>query len=233
MALYVLGDTHFSEGVDKPMDIFGGAWTGSRQKLLDGLSVLRPEDTLVLAGDFSWGMNLPEALPDFQLLCGFPGRKLMVKGNHDYWWETVRKMTAFLEGAGVENIYFLHNNCFFYGETALCGSRGWFFDRDDPATAEEKIFKREVLRLEASLKAARSEKPGCDILAFLHYPPVFQDFEAEPITALLKAYGVRHCYYGHLHGPSIRGAFKGMRDGVQYSLISADAIGFKPVLILE
>lgn len=233
MALYVIGDTHFSDGVGKPMDVFGGPWQGSRQKLLDGFgNTLEDGDTLVLCGDFSWGMNLEQTLADFRLLTAFPGRKLMIKGNHDYWWETLSKMRKFLGQHGLDDIDFIHNNCFFYGETALCGSRGWFIDKDDQIP-DDKIYLREVIRLEASLAEARKQSPGCEIIAFLHYPPVFTGFEAAELTSLLRKYGVKRCFYGHLHGYAIGGAFCGERDGVYYSLISADAVGFKPVKIMQ
>ena len=232
MALYVIGDTHFSEGCDKPMDVFGGAWTGYRDKLVSSLSVLEPQDTLVVAGDFSWGMSLQEALPDFRLLDGFPGKKRLLKGNHDYWWETVSKMKRFFAENAIETIDFLHNSCYFYNGTALCGTRGWFYDKNDPAAGDDKIFKRELLRLEASLKAA-VEQGASEIDCFLHYPPVFAGTEVPQITEILSRYPVRRVFYGHLHGESLRGAFSGVRNGIYYAVVSADALGFRPIQIRE
>ena len=232
MALYVIGDTHFSEGCNKPMDVFGGKWIGYRDKLVEALSVLKPEDTLVLAGDFSWGLSLKEALPDFRLLDGFPGRKLLLKGNHDYWWETVSKMKRFFEENAIETIDFLHNSCYFYNGAALCGTRGWFYDKNDPAAGDDKIFKRELLRLEASLKAA-VDQGAQEIDCFLHYPPVFAGTEVPQITEILSRYPVKRVFYGHLHGDSLRGAFSGMRNGIYYAVVSADALGFKPIQIRE
>ena len=232
MALYVIGDTHFSEGCNKPMDIFGGAWTGYRDKLVSALSVLQPEDTLVLAGDFSWGMSLQEALPDFRLLDSFPGKKLLIKGNHDYWWETVSKMKRFFAENAIETIDFLHNSCYFYNGAALCGTRGWFYDKNDPAAGDDKIFKRELLRLETSLKAA-VDQGASEIDCFLHYPPVFAGTEVPQITEILSRYPVKRVFYGHLHGESLRGAFSGMRNGIYYAVVSADALGFKPIQIRE
>ena len=232
MALYVIGDTHFSEGCNKPMDIFGGTWTGYRDKLVSALSVLQPEDTLVLAGDFSWGMSLQEALPDFRLLDSFPGKKLLIKGNHDYWWETVSKMKRFFAENAIETIDFLHNSCYFYNGAALCGTRGWFYDKNDPAAGDDKIFKRELLRLEASLKAA-VDQGASEIDCFLHYPPVFAGTEVPQITEILSRYPVKRVFYGHLHGDSLRGAFSGMRNGIYYAVVSADALGFKPIQIRE
>ena len=232
MALYVIGDTHFSEGCNKPMDIFGGAWTGYRDKLVSSLSILRPEDTLVLAGDFSWGMSLQEALPDFRLLDSFPGKKLLIKGNHDYWWETVSKMKRFFAENAIETIDFLHNSCYFYNGAALCGTRGWFYDKNDPAAGDDKIFKRELIRLEASLKAA-VDQGAREIDCFLHYPPVFAGTEVPQITEILSRYPVKRVFYGHLHGESLRGAFNGMRNGIYYAVVSADALGFRPIQIRE
>ena len=232
MALYVIGDTHFSEGCNKPMDIFGGAWTGYRDKLVESLSVLQPEDVLVLAGDFSWGMSLQEALPDFRLLDSFPGKKLLLKGNHDYWWETVSKMKRFFAENDIETIDFLHNSCYFYKGVALCGTRGWFYDKNDPAAGDDKIFKRELLRLEASLKCA-VDQGAEEIDCFLHYPPVFAGTEVPQITEILSRYPVRRVFYGHLHGDSLRGAFSGMRKGIYYSVVSADALHFRPIQIRE
>lgn len=232
MALYVIGDTHFSEGCNKPMDIFGGAWTGYRDKLVSALSVLQPEDTLVVAGDFSWGMSLREALPDFRLLDSFPGKKLLIKGNHDYWWETVSKMKRFFAENTIETIDFLHNSCYFYNGAALCGTRGWFYDKNDPAAGDDKIFKRELIRLEASLKAA-VDQGAAEIDCFLHYPPVFAGTEVPQITEILSRYPVKRVFYGHLHGDSLRGAFSGVRNGIYYAVVSADALGFKPIQIRE
>ena len=232
MALYVIGDTHFSEGCNKPMDIFGGAWTGYRDKLVSSLSILRPEDTLVLAGDFSWGMSLQEALPDFRLLDSFPGKKLLIKGNHDYWWETVSKMKRFFAENAIETIDFLHNSCYFYNGAALCGTRGWFYDKNDPAAGDDKIFKRELIRLEATLKAA-VDQGAREIDCFLHYPPVFAGTEVPQITEILSRYPVKRVFYGHLHGESLRGAFSGMRNGIYYAVVSADALGFRPIQIRE
>ena len=232
MALYVIGDTHFSEGCNKPMDIFGGAWMGYRDKLVSALAVLQPEDTLVVAGDFSWGMSLQEALPDFRLLDSFPGKKLLIKGNHDYWWETVSKMKRFFAENTIETIDFLHNSCYFYNGAALCGTRGWFYDKNDPAAGDDKIFKRELIRLEASLKAA-VDQGATEIDCFLHYPPVFAGTEVPQITEILSRYPVKRLFYGHLHGDSLRGAFSGTRNGIYYAMVSADALGFKPIQIRE
>ena len=228
MALYTIGDTHLSLGSDKPMDVFGGAWEGYVEKLAQGLSVLRPEDTLVIAGDISWGMSLEEARRDFAFLDALPGkRKLLLKGNHDYWWTTAAKMNRFFAENGFQTLALLHNNCHFYGETALCGTRGWFYE-EDQAGHNEKVFRRELIRLEASLKAA-GEHPK---LCFLHYPPCYEGYTCPEIIALLEQYGVKICYYGHLHGGSHRLAVEGVRGKVEYHLVAADYLRFAPKRIL-
>lgn len=229
MALFVLGDTHLSLGGSKPMDVFGGAWVDYVDKLRAGFQVVQETDTVVLCGDISWGMSLPEAKPDFQFLQELlPGRKILLKGNHDYWWETVAKMTRFFEAEGLTNFQFLHNNCLCYGDIALCGTRGWFLDVEK-GPHNEKMLRREVMRLEASLKAAGDREKIC----FLHYPPLYQGYHCQEITALLTRYQVQHCYYGHLHGRSTRAAFEGDYQGTAFALVSADHLHFMPKKILD
>lgn len=228
MALYAIGDTHLSLGVNKPMDVFGGAWAGYQEKLAQGLSVLRPEDVLVIAGDVSWGMSLEEAEADFAFLDAFPGTKLLLKGNHDYWWNTAAKMERFFGEKGFSSLRILHNNCYHYGDIALCGTRGWFYE-EEKAGQTQKVFNRELIRLEASLKAAGEAEKLC----FLHYPPFYTGYRCEPILELLERYQVRACYYGHLHGASHRLALQGKHGSVEYYMISADYLKFTPEKILE
>ena len=165
MALYAIGDLHLCLGAPKPMDIFGGAWVGYMDKLRDGLSVIRPEDTTVLLGDLSWALDLSGAKADFAWINAIPGRKIILKGNHDYWWSTAAKFRKFCEENGFENLNLLNNNCYEYEGTAICGTRGWFYEEDRSGEHDEKVFKRELLRLEASLKAAGDMREGF----FLHY----------------------------------------------------------------
>lgn len=228
MALYAIGDLHLSLTANKSMEVFGEAWRDYVNRIEASLSALTEEDTLVLAGDTSWGIDLPEAEADFRFLDRFPCRKLLIKGNHDYWWSTVNKMSGFFAERGLHTLEFLHNNCFFYGEHAICGTRGWFLE-ENQKSADAKVLNREVMRLETSLKAA-GDRP---ILCFLHYPPLYQGYECPEILALLLQYGVKACYYGHLHGPVIRRATEGERSGTAFSLISADHLGFIPKKILE
>ena len=228
MALYAIGDLHLSLTADKSMEVFGPAWENYVDRIRESLSVLTEEDTLILAGDTSWGMSMEEAEADFRFLDQFPGRKLLVKGNHDYWWNTVSKMKRFFEEKGIRTLDFLHNNCVFYGDLALCGTRGWFLEEEQkPHNA--KVLNREVLRLEMSLQAA-GEGPK---LCFLHYPPLYQGYQCPEILAVLEKYHVETCCYGHLHGPAIRRRFEGERHNTMFSLISADYLEFTPKKICE
>ncbi|MBU5434823.1 metallophosphoesterase [Pseudoflavonifractor sp. MSJ-37] len=228
MALYALGDTHLSLTVNKPMDVFGGAWTGYVDKLREGLSVLREEDTLVLCGDISWGMSLEQAEADFAFLDAFPGRKLILKGNHDYWWNSAAKMERFWAEHGFSTLHMLHNNAYEYGGFALCGTRGWFYE-EDAGGHDEKVFRRELIRLEASLKAAGERRKLC----FLHYPPRYQGYTCPEIIALMEQYGVEQCFYGHLHGGSHRLAVEGRNGSVEYHLVAADYLQFRPYRICD
>ena len=227
MALYAIGDLHLSLTANKSMEVFGRAWDNYVERIRESLGALTADDVLVLAGDTSWGIDLAEAEADFAFLEQFPCKKLLVKGNHDYWWSTVKKMNAFFAEKGFTTFDFLHNNCHIYGDYAVCGTRGWFFELDQKAH-DAKVLNREVMRLETSLKAA-GERP---ILCFLHYPPLYQGYECPEILALLEKYEVRRCFYGHLHGGSHKLAMEGQWDGVEFKLVAADYIGFKPYNVI-
>ena len=220
MALYAIGDTHLSLASDKPMDVFGGGWEGYVDKLREGFAQVEDGDTVVLCGDLSWAMGLEEGREDFAFLDSLPGRKLMLKGNHDYWWNTAAKMNRFFQENGFASLNILHNNCYEYGAYALCGTRGWFYEE----TGDQKVFRRELIRLEAFLKAA-GERPK---LCFLHYPPCYQGYVCREIIELLERYGVERCFYGHLHGGSHRLAVEGRYGQVDYHLVAADYLGFRP-----
>ena len=228
MALYAIGDLHLSLSVNKSMEVFGPAWKDYVSRFEESLSILTEDDVLILAGDTSWGMNLNEAEADFRFLDRFPGKKYLIKGNHDYWWVTAAKLHRFFEEKNIRTLDILHNNCVFYGDYALCGTRGWFYEEDQkPHNA--KVLSREIGRLEASLQAA-GDRP---ILCFLHYPPMYQGYECPEILSTLEKYGVKQCCYGHLHGPTIRRRMEGPRNGTEYSLISADYLGFVPKKICD
>lgn len=228
MALYAIGDLHLCLGAPKPMDIFGGAWLGYMDKLKDGREIIGPEDTTVLLGDLSWALDLERAREDFAWIQEIPGRKIILKGNHDYWWNTAAKFKRFCEVNGFTDMHLLNNNCFEYEGWAICGTRGWFFEEERSGAHDEKVFKRELLRLEASLKAA-GEKPK---MVFLHYPPRYKGYRCQEILDLLKKYEVRRCFYGHLHGGSHKLAIEGLWDGVDFKLVAADYIGFVPYKVI-
>ena len=227
MALYAIGDLHLSLGADKPMDVFGGRWTNYVEKLREGFAQLTAEDTTVLCGDLSWGMNLESAREDFLFIDRLPGRKIVLKGNHDYWWSTAAKARRFFEENGIGSVDILNNNCLFYGDAALCGTRGWFYEEERGTAHDRKIMLREIMRLETSLKAAG----GREKIVFLHYPPKFLNYECPEILELLEKYSVRECYYGHIHGKGCPAAFEGERNGVRFRLVSADHLMFKPLKV--
>jgi len=228
MSLYAIGDLHLSLSTDKPMDVFGGRWEQYTEKILEGFSGLGPEDVTVLCGDLTWGMGLEESLADFQFIHALPGKKIVLKGNHDYWWTTATKASRFFEGHGIDSITFLHNNCHFYEDIAICGTRGWFYEEESGSVHDKKILDRELGRLEASLKAAGDREKYC----FLHYPPRYRDYVCREIVDLFADYGVKRCFYGHIHGSGGRFAVQGLFEGVEYQMVSADYLQFRPFRVL-
>lgn len=230
MALYAIGDLHLCLGAPKPMDIFGGNWVGYMQKLEQGLSVISDRDTTVLMGDLSWALGLEDAKADFEWMNRhIPGRKIILKGNHDYWWNTVAKFDRFCADNQFENFHILNNNCFEYDGISICGTRGWFFEEERSGDHDQKVFKRELIRLETSLKAAgETEK-----IVFLHYPPRYRGYECTEILQLLDKYGVRRCFYGHLHGASHALAQEGQWNGVEFRLLAADKLQFIPYKVMD
>ena len=225
MALYTIGDLHLSLAKEKPMDIFGDNWRRHEEKLRASFSALGDDDLTVLCGDLSWGMSLEETGPDFAFVDSLPGKKLILKGNHDYWWTTAAKTKRFFAEHGITTIDILHNNAFAYGEYAICGTRGWFYEEERGGEHDGKIMRREIMRLEASLKAAGERRK----LVFLHYPPIYGNYRCEEILALFKEHRVPLCYYGHIHGKGCAWAYNGWHEGTQFKLVSADFVNFSPV----
>ena len=227
MKLFAIADLHLSLGTDKPMDSFPG-WHDYVSRLERGWkAVVGEEDTVVIAGDISWGMSLEEARPDFAFIHSLPGRKLLLKGNHDYWWTTRKKMDDFFVTCGFDTLTIIHNTAQAVGKFAVCGTRGWFFDAE--ADGDKKVLNREVGRLGASLDAA--EKIGGEPVVFLHYPPVCGGQSCPEILSVLQERKIARCYYGHIHGAGIRRAFQGDYHGIQLKLISGDSLGFVPLLV--
>lgn len=225
MALYTIGDTHLSLAKDKPMDIFGDKWADHPLKLKEGFSTLNEDDICVICGDISWGMGLEDTREDFLFIHRLPGKKIVLKGNHDYWWSTASKAKKFFAENGIDSIDILHNNCFEYGDYAICGTRGWFYEEEKGVEHDKKIMLRELMRLESSLKAAGDKIK----LVFLHYPPIFMKYECGEILELFKKYEVRLCCYGHIHGKGCSHAFNGWRGMTEFKLVSADHVNFTPV----
>lgn len=226
MSLFVISDTHLSFSTDKPMDIFGG-WNDYVSRLeKNWRAIVSQEDTVVIPGDISWAMSLEQTREDFAFLHNLPGRKIILKGNHDYWWTTKKKMDTFLDENGFDSIMILHNNAYLCGDFALCGSRGWFFDA---GVADQKVLLREAARLERSIEAA--EQTGLEVIAFLHYPPIMGNQRCDEIFDVLIKHGVKRCYYGHLHGESNRMITKVTVEGTSFELVSADFLQFCPHLV--
>ena len=213
--IYIIGDLHLGFSVNKPMDIFGNNWENHSEKIKQNwLNKVNKDDTVILPGDFSWAMDLEEARPDFEFLNDLPGKKILLKGNHDYWWTTVKKMNAFLKENSFENIYFLFNNSYFVENKVIVGAKGW--PTLTPNSEEDyRILKRECLRLENSIKDAISNFGEYkEMIAIMHYPPFYKDIVNEEIDfiKILKKYGIKKCYYGHLHGEAFKEAKEGEID---------------------
>lgn len=235
MSIFAIGDLHlsFDERISKPMDIFGSRWENHAERLKQNWEEnIGEDDTVLVCGDISWGLRLEEAMADFRWIESLPGRKIITKGNHDLWWGSVKKLNSISE-----NIRFLQNDAtlVFDGDRriCMCGTRGWIcpgtegFDEHD-----EKIFKRELIRLEMSLKEAKKQEPDL-IIAMLHYPPCNDKFQPSEFTKMLSRYGVKTCIYGHLHGKdAFKNGFQGILNGVEYKLVSLDYIEANPIKIL-
>ncbi|MBQ8171585.1 MAG: metallophosphoesterase [Oscillospiraceae bacterium] len=210
------------------MDIFKG-WTNYLERLeANWNSIITDEDTVVLLGDHSWALKLEDAYKDLEFIHSrLNGKKILVKGNHDLWWSTMNKLNNYIQSNGFTSISFLFNNAFLVDGIAICGTRGWI--RENGEQPDLKVLNREAGRLEMSLKEAA--KLGGEPVAFIHYPPVYRAEENVYITDVLQKYGVKRCYYAHLHGGSIKGALNGVHNGIEYTLVSADGVDFTPVKI--
>ena len=225
MSLFAIADTHLSFGTDKPMDSFPG-WNDYVDRIEKNWNkIVTADDTVVIAGDISWAMNFDELKADFDFIEKLNGKKIILKGNHDYWWNTSKKMNDFIESQGYKTISILFNNSYDADGVSICGSRGWLFDVDDEH--DEKVLNREVGRIRLSLESAVNDEK----IVFLHYPPVTTDTKCDEILDLLKEYGIKKCYYGHLHGIAAKKAIDDVVDGIEFRLISCDRLGFVPKLI--
>lgn len=228
--LFTIADLHLPLGIDKPMDIFGSRWEGYVDRIYENWQeVVGETDTVVLPGDISWATYLNESKADFEFLEKLNGRKIIIKGNHDYWWTTMTKLNEFVEYEGYKSVSFLQNNSFVADGVSICGTRGWICPGSAGFSSEdEKYFVREAGRLEMSLKTAKTDK----IYVFTHYPPMTPQGEGNEFTEVLKRYNVEKCFYGHLHGKSHSKCVPQNVDGVHYELISSDYLSFRPKRIV-
>ena len=230
MSIYTIADLHLSFTQNKPMNIFGDNWIEHTEKIRNNwIQNIRQEDTVILPGDFSWAMYLNDTKLDFEYLNRLPGKKILLKGNHDYWWNTINKMNNFIKENKFENIYFLYNNSYLVEDTIIVGTRGWnILDTE----SDKKMIKRENLRLELSIKDGISKYGNNkEIIAFMHYPPInkndVQNIEKSDFVRTLEKNNIQRCFYGHLHGYSHMDAVEGNIQGIEYKLISADYLNFK------
>lgn len=229
MSVYVIGDLHLSLGTDKPMDVFKG-WGGYVERLKENWNnTVSDSDTVIVPGDISWAMRLKETLTDFKFINDeLNGNKILLKGNHDYWWETMGKMDRFLSENSLDRIKILFNNAYLVDGICAVGTRGWINDGTEPSDA--KVLAREEGRLRMSVQEGL--KLGGEMIAFIHYPPVYNGETNEYILNVIREYGIKRCYYGHIHGAQGHGrAFQGIYEGTQYKMISADYLGFMPVRV--
>lgn len=228
MSIYAISDLHLSFNTDKPMNIFGDNWKNHEKKIQESwITTIKNEDTVLLPGDFSWGMTFEEAKLDFEYLNRLPGRKIMLKGNHDYWWGTLNKIKAFFKSNNFNDIDILYNNSYLVEDKIICGTRGWTISGNDEEN--EKIYKRELLRLEISLKDGINKYgESKEIIVCMHYPPTNDTLmENSEFIQIMKKYNVKKCVYGHLHGEAHKEAIEGDIGGIEIKLISCDYTGFK------
>lgn len=233
MSIYAISDLHLSFASPKPMDIFGNNWTNHEEKIKkDWEQRVKESDTVLLPGDFSWGMKLEETYKDFEFLSKLPGKKIMIKGNHDYWWNSLSKLNQYVKENNFENIYFLHNNAYEVEGYIIAGTRGWTFQEDEDNL---KKFKRELIRLELSIqegiKKYGENKP---IIVCMHYPPTISSLgENSEFVKMMKKYNVRVCIYGHLHGEAHSEAVEGIDLGIDLRLVSCDYLNFELLKIID
>ena len=229
MALWAISDLHLAINSDKPMDIFGDIWEKHHEKIKENwLKKVSTEDTVLIAGDISWSMNISEGGSDLEWIHNLPGKKILIKGNHDYWWSSITKLNSLYD-----DMNFIQNNFFVYKDFAICGTRGWNCPGSARFTGhDEKIYNRELIRLRISLDEA--VKNGYSkFIVMLHYPPTNDKFEETKLISIVKEYNVAKVIYGHLHGPSLNRLYEGNIEGVEYIVTSCDYLNFDPLKILE
>ncbi len=231
MAIFAISDLHLSLNGEKPMDVFGSHWENYIDRMQEQWNrVVKQEDLVLIPGDISWAMYLEDTVADFTYLNQLNGQKLLLRGNHDYWWTTLSKMEKFVEEQGFDTLHFLKNTAFFWEEVAICGTRGWTIPHPDSQGEDRKIYERERQRLILSLEAASQRKPK-KILCMMHYPPSETEGSSQGFLDILKEYGVSQCVFGHLHAAANRFAPCGNWQGVELKLVACDYLNFTPMLI--
>ena len=226
MKLFAIADLHLPGGDDKPMDVFGAQWDRHFERISeDWRARVSDGDTVLIAGDISWAMQLKSAVPDLSAIAALPGRKLLIKGNHDYWWSSLSQV----RDAMPEGMTPLQHSAADIGPAVVCGTRGWVFPTGEAPLepADQKIYERELIRLELALQSAQKLAEGRPILAMTHYPPLYDQCRDTAFTALMERYGVAWAICGHLHGAGIKAGFTGEHNGVHYALTSCDALEFR------
>ena len=236
MALYTIADLHLSLSSEKPMDIFGSRWTDHTEKIrVRWNRLVTAADTVIMPGDSSWASSLEEAEKDLRFIDSLPGRKIIGKGNHDYWWTSMKKMNTFAKDSGFGTLSFLYNNAYQVESSVICGSRGWYLEpslQNDRTIDYSKVISRERQRVITSLKSADALDPDrrFERILFLHFPPVFGGFRCEPILGVIQESGIRRCYFGHIHGDyTLPPSFED--EGTEYILISSDYLDFVPLRV--
>ena len=236
MAIYAIGDLHLSLNKEKPMDIFGGNWKNHEQKIKENWkNTVQDTDLVILPGDFSWEMHLKDMYNDFAYLNELPGKKLLLKGNHDYWWTTLAKMREFLQENKFENIDFVYNNSYLFEDKIIAGTRGWALNDTENS---DKMNHREEERLKLSLQSGVDNFGDKEIICIMHYPPIIEEnkndannqsknLKVSNYVQIMKEYNVKTCLYGHLHGESHKEAFEGIIEGINFKLVSSDYLDFK------
>lgn len=231
MSIFAISDLHLSFSVDKPMNIFGEKWNNYTERLYDNWqNTVKEEDVVIIPGDISWATYLDECYADFNFIEKLNGKKIILKGNHDYWWSTISKMNEYLKENNFSSISFMQNNSFSYNGCTVCGTRGWTIKTPGCTELNEKIFEREKRRLILSLENAK-QKGDEEIIVAMHYPPVESGNENKDFIDIMKQYGVKLCIYGHLHAQSHLRAITGDFDSVELKLVAGDYINFMPQLI--
>lgn len=229
MTVYAMGDLHLLGGDDKPMDVFGPHWANHAERIRSNWTQkVQSEDIVLVPGDVSWAMYLDAAREDLAYVGALPGRKILLRGNHDYWWSAIGQVRKALP----DGVFALQNDAFYMDGLLIAGARGWLLPGSSEFSGEdEKIYLRELVRLEMSLKTARRLSDSAPLIVMAHYPPTGQDGRETEVTQLISRYGAQLCVYGHLHGGGIHTAFRGEMNGVRYVLASCDSLGFDPVAV--